>query len=136
MGIYSLIPVENKEQVKKLLPYIDDCIVKALSKAPEHTYKSVLRDILKGKSLLWVCLNNGSVVGVVTTKILIYPAKKTLLIHLLGGAEIEEWVGQIRKIEKVAKYNGCSSVEIHGRPAWKKLLPKYKTERIILSKEL
>ena len=136
MGIYSLIVVEDADEIKKLLPKVEIWIKRALTKAPEHTLHSVVSSVLTGNSLLWVCFLDSVPIGIVTTKILTYPASKTILVHLLGGQDIAGWIGEIEKIEKLGRYNGCSGIEIHGRPAWKKLLPTYNTERIILSKEL
>ncbi len=111
-------------------------VIKALTQAPEYAEHDVVRDVLSGSSHMWVAREGRKKRGVVTTAINTYPQTKTCLIHLLGGEGIEHWVHLISEIEKWGKDSGCDSVEIHGRPAWKKLLPDYSTDRIILTKGL
>lgn len=120
---------DNQETI---LQYLN----KALTKSPEHNIQSVLSSILSGSSQLWLAKNEEKVVGVVVTKVNQYPQKRVMLIHMLGGEDIEEWVSEISKIEEVATQSNCDSVEIFGRPAWKKLLPEYSVPRIVLTKEL
>lgn len=108
----------------------------ALSKAPENNIETVLAGIIKGDYLLWLAKKEDEIVGVVTTEVLQHPEYMVMCIELLGGMDIKEWVDTISTIENQAKGFGCKSIEIYGRPAWKKLLPEYKTERIILTKEL
>ena len=115
---------------------IVNCIEKALIKTPEHSIGSVIASVIKGDTDLWVSRHDGEVVGIVTGKVVEYPVMKTYLIHMLGGKDIEKWIHHLDKLEAKGRELKCDSMEIQGRPAWKKMLPEYSVERIILSKRL
>ena len=134
--MYTLRQVRYLDELTSSFDKLKPFFELALTHAPEYSLSDVVRDILSGSSCLWIAESEGEYVGIVTTCINTYPQKQTMLIHLLGGKDVREWVGTISNIEAVASEMGCSSVEIHGRPAWKKLLPDYNTERIILTKDL
>lgn len=134
--MYKLERVQYLDTITSNQEKILHYLTKALTKTPEETIESVLSSVLKGVSQLWLATTNNQVVGVVVTEALQHPAKRIMLIHMLGGEDIEEWVGEISRIEAYAKENECQAIEIIGRPAWKKLLPEYKAPRIVLTKEL
>lgn len=134
--MYTLRQVKYLDELTSSFEVLKPFFELALTKAPEYSLADVVRDVLSGASCLWVAESGGEFVGVVTTRINNYPQRKTMLIHLLGGKDIDRWVGTIGNIEAVASEMGCDDVAIHGRPAWKKLLPEYNTERIILTKDL
>lgn len=133
--MYKLTRVETLDQVE---PYIDktiEYINKALTQAPEVTFKWVNDNIMKGNSQLWLATHDKELVGIVVTNGVFYPTTSRLLIHLLGGVDIHNWVGTISEIEAWAKQQGLDGIEIQGRRGWLKLLPDYKCNRVLLTKE-
>ena len=134
---YSLDRVQYLDELTEMYESIEPYIEKALTKAPELNTAKVLQDILSGYSHLWIARDdNREPTGIVTTSVKQYPECRVMLIHLLGGKDIDMWVHNISKIEDSARDYQCKSVEIQGRPAWKKLLPDYSVPRILLTKEL
>jgi len=120
----------NQQVIKK---YLD----KVLLKATEVTEQSVMESIFKGDSQLWLARNTeDKVVGIVVTYQVTYPTTKRLLIHLLGGTEIKEWVQTISSIEEWAESKGLNGIEIRGRKGWLKLLPDYSCKTVLMIKEL
>jgi len=120
----------NQQVIKK---YLDSVLIKAT----EVTEQSVMESIFKGDSQLWLARSTeDKVVGIVVTYQVTYPTTKRLLIHLLGGTEIKEWVHTIASIEEWAESKGLNGIEIRGRKGWLKLLPDYSCKTVLMIKEL
>lgn len=119
--------VSNKD---KVLHYLN----KVLVKATEVTVESVLTNIQKGNSQLWL-VTDKDVVGIVVTNLVTYPTTKRLLIHLCGGDGVKDWVHVINEIEEWSKSKGLDGIEIQGRKGWLKLLPDYSCDRVLMIKE-
>ncbi len=134
--MYSISPVRSIDILLDNKPVILKWLRKALAKVPENDLTSVLHSVYEGNTLLWLTHNGDEIVGVTTTKVLDHPNARHLLIELLGGKDIKEWVHLIAEIEQWGKDLGCVKCEIHGRPAWKKLLPEYRSDIIIYNRVL
>lgn len=134
--MYTITPVRTLEQLTDNKSVIEHYLRKALTKAPEYSLGDVLKSIYDGLSVLWLIREGDEVVGVFTVKVYEYPESKILMLHLLGGDKIEEWLHLLSEVEDYGRDLGCDTVEMHGRYAWKKLLPDYTSERIILKKVL
>ena len=129
---YSLKRVVSIEEIELHRQVIKKYLDKVLVKATEVTEHSVMEGIFKGDSQLWLARDSEEeVVGIVT-----YPTTKRLLIHLLGGTEIEKWVQTIASIEEWAESKGLEGIEIRGRKGWLKLLPDYSCKTVLMIKEL
>ena len=135
--MYKTIPLTTMEQVKVMWPQCKEYVQKALSFADDYNEEDILKEILQGESVLWVCLDEDKdVVGVATTCIQVFPKKKKMFIHLVGGRDFREWMDQLSVIEDTAKLNGCDCVEMYSRPAMTKLITGYKTNTVILTKDI
>jgi hypothetical protein len=134
--MYSITPVRTLEQLTDNKSVIEHYLRKALTKAPEYSLRDILKSIYDGISVLWLIEDDGDIVGSFTVKVYEYPESKILMLHLLGGDKIEEWLHLLSEVEDYGRDLGCDLVEMHGRYAWKKLLPDYTSDRIILNKVL
>jgi hypothetical protein len=134
--MYSITPVRTLEQLTDNKSVIEHYLRKALTKAPEYSLRDILKSIYDGISVLWLIRDDGDIVGAFTVKVYEYPESKILMLHLLGGDKIEEWLHLMSEVEDYGRDLGCDLVEMHGRYAWKKLLPDYTSDRIILNKVL
>jgi hypothetical protein len=47
-----------------------------------------------------------------------------------------QWLPLIAGLEAYARAEGCAAMRIYGRRGWLKLLPDYRTSRVLLEKEL
>ena len=134
---YNVKRVVSLDEIELHRHVIKKYLHKVLLKATEVTEESVMGSIFKGNSQLWlVKCNEEEVVGIVVTNPVTYPTTKRLLIHLLGGAEIQKWVHNISTIEDWAKSKGLEGIEIRGRKGWLKLLPDYSCKTVLMIKEL
>ena len=110
-----------------------------LEKALDETY--TIKDILYGLSndtmQLFISWNNNKVESAVVTEIANYPNAKILRYFLAGGTNLNNWLERIQeKIEKFAKQNECTHLEVTGRKGWVRKLKGYQMKAIILSKEI
>jgi|TARA_R100000951_G_scaffold80693_3_gene68506 hypothetical protein len=134
---YNVKRVVSLDEIELHRQVIKKYLHKVLLKATEVTEESVMESIFKGNSQLWlVKCNEEEVVGIVVTNPVTYPTTKRLLIHLLGGTEIQKWVHNISTIEDWAKSKGLEGIEIRGRKGWLKLLPDYSCKTVLMIKEL
>tara|TARA_R110002153_G_C13317480_1_gene496810 strand:- start:2388 stop:2804 length:417 start_codon:yes stop_codon:yes gene_type:complete len=133
---YTIAPVRTLEELTDNKSVVEHYLRKALTKAPEYSLREVLKSIYDGLSVLWLIREGDVVIGAFTVKVYDYPNTRILMLHLLGGDKIEEWLHLLSKVEDYGRDLGCDMVEMHGRYAWKKLLPDYKSDRIILNKVL
>lgn len=134
---YNVKRVVSLDEIELHRQVIKKYLHKVLLKATEVTEESVMESIFKGNSQLWlVKCNEEEVVGIVVTNSVTYPTTKRLLIHLLGGTEIQKWVHNISTIEDWAKSKGLEGIEIRGRKGWLKLLPDYSCKTVLMIKEL
>ena len=134
---YNVKRVVSLDEIELHRQVIKKYLHKVLVKATEVTEESVMENIFKGNSQLWlVKCNEEKVVGIVVTNPVTYPTTKRLLIHLLGGTEIQKWVHNISTIEDWAKSKGLEGIEIRGRKGWLKLLPDYSCKTVLMIKEL
>lgn len=109
-----------------------------LQPALDNTYD--IMDIEKGlqenRFQLFISWNN-KVESAVVTEIAVYPRAKVLRYFLAGGTNLDNWLEKIQQvIEKFAKNNNCTQVEVAGRKGWVKKLKGYKEKAVLLSKDL
>lgn len=109
-----------------------------LKPALDNTYD--IMDIEKGlqenRFQLFISWNN-KVESAVVTEIAVYPRAKVLRYFLAGGTNLDNWLEKIQQvIEKFAKKNNCTQVEVAGRKGWVKKLKGYKEKAVLLSKDL
>ncbi len=109
-----------------------------LQKALDGTYD--IMDVEQGleddRFQLFISWNNG-IESAVITEIAEYPKAKVLRYVLAGGTNLDNWLEEIQEvIEKFAKKNHCTQLEIAGRKGWLKKLNKYKEKAVLLSKDL
>ena len=87
----------------------------------------VLAGILNGTYVLWAVMDeDDSIVAAFTTRLIIYPQRKALVLDFVGGTRMKEWNDHlIDTMRKYANELGCSHLEGYGRKAWGRSLQKY-----------
>ena len=53
-----------------------------------------------------------------------------------GGHDRSQWLPLLAGLETYGRAQGCAAMRIYGRRGWLKLLPEYRTTRVLLEKEL
>ena len=128
-----------EDSVDALWPMLEPLLEKATNRTPKVNTESILYEASVGVCQLWVFYdrNESEILAAFATHICMYPSDyKTIKILCLGGKELKKWKHLISGIEDWALEEGCSAVEIVGRPGWGKVYPDYiETERTF-SKEI
>jgi hypothetical protein len=124
-----------KEDLKLIWNEIKPLIEKAL----DETYlsKDILDGILEDRMQLFISWNNKKVESAVVTEIASYPQTKVLRYFLAGGTNLNNWLERIQiLIEKFAKKENCTHIEVAGRKGWVRKLKGYKIKAYLLNKEI
>ena len=100
--------------------------------------EDVLNFLANGQWRLWVALDEGEVVAAMTVEFFYYPRDKVCRVVTMGGQRMQEWLTSdtIKKFEDWAKEQGCSYIDVFGRRGWKKVLPGYNEDAVLLRKAI
>lgn len=108
----------------------------AIAKTGLAQFVTIERDILDGRSLLWIAWNGAGVEAVASTSLQQTDAGKVCVITACAGAGIARWLPLIGGIEAYAKAEGCYCVRIFGRRGWSRILKGYEETYAIIDKVL
>ena len=131
-NVVTRVPSEDLE-------FIWSQVAPLIEKALDETYniKDILYGLANDRMQLFISWNDNRVESAVVTEIAQYPQAKILRYFLAGGTNLDNWLERIQeKIEKFAKQNKCTYLEVAGRKGWVRKLKGYKMKAIILSKEI
>ena len=131
-NVVTRVPSEDLE-------FIWSQVAPLIEKALDETYniKDILYGLANDRMQLFISWNDNRVESAVVTEIAQYPQAKILRYFLAGGRNLENWLERIQeKIEKFAKQNKCTHLEVAGRKGWVRKLKGYQMKAIILSKEI
>ena len=131
-NVVTRVPSEDLE-------FIWSQVAPLIEKALDETYniKDILYGIANDRMQLFISWNDNRVESAVVTEIAQYPQAKILRYFLAGGTNLDNWLERIQeKIEKFAKQNKCTHLEVAGRKGWVRKLKGYKMKAIILSNEI
>ena len=123
------------------IPYIWDQVAPLLDRVREHTEGELetddyLGELSDGNMQLWIATENNGLHSIRVTQIAVYPQKKVLKIISMAGSEFSRLYEFNDMVESFATKTGCSSMELWGRKGWKKLLPDWKSNYIVFTKDL
>lgn len=97
-------------------------------------FETVEQDVLSGIALLWLAWNGTKIEAACVTQLDTTECTKACVIVACGGAG--QWSSLITDIEQYAQAEGCDAVRIYGRSGWVRVLPGYRTAKIVLEKRL
>ena len=131
-NVVTRVPSEDVE-------FIWSQVAPLLEKALDETYN--IEDILYGlandRMQLFISWNNNEVESAVVTEIARYPNSKVLRYFLAGGTNLDNWLEQIQiVIEKFAKKQNCTHLEVAGRKGWVRKLKGFRVKAYLLNKEI
>jgi len=95
-----------------------------------HDFMDVVDGVLIGRFQLWPTPR-----GCLVTEIVNYPKKKSLHVFLAGG-ELDQILDVEDSLRVFGRSQGCDSMTLAGRPGWKKALPHWKQDFVVLSTEI
>ena len=131
-NVVTRVPSEDLE-------FIWSQVAPLIEKALDETYsiKDILYGLANDRMQLFISWNDNKIESAVVTEIAQYPQAKILRYFLAGGINLDNWLERIQeKIEKFAKQNKCTHLEVAGRKGWVRKLKGYQMKAIILSKEI
>ncbi len=131
-NVVTRVPSEDVEfiwsQVKPLLE-------KALDET--YTIGDIYKGLLDDRMQLFISWNDDRVESAVVTEIAQYPQSKVLRYFLAGGTNLDNWLERIQKvIEKFAKKENCTHLEVAGRKGWVRKLKGFRVKAYLLNKEI
>lgn len=117
MIIVSLIP---REALSEVWPVASQFIQKALDAAPGiYRVVDVLDAIINERETLWGVFEEDELIAVFTTLINEYPLCRRLMLHHVGGAQIDDWVAEgVDILKSYAKDTNCTGIDTKGRKGW------------------
>ncbi len=110
-----------------------------LEKALDETYtiEDIYKGLLNNRMQLFISWNDNKVESAVVTEIAQYPQSKVLRYFLAGGTNLENWLEKIQQvIEKFAKQENCTHLEVAGRKGWVRKLKGFRVKAYLLNKEI
>ena len=107
-------------------------VVEHLRKVPRPGYEleDILARLVARDAQLWIA--GDPVMAAVVTELNQLPRQLVCTVWLCGGENVLKWWEPMKStIIKWAKDNGCSAVEIIGRPGWERLLKVNRTQVVM-----
>lgn len=131
----TLVRGIQPHEVDELWPRLASLIERGLRFAGGYfAPDDVRRSLIEGRRELWV--DWPEMRCALITERIDYPLKRVLHVFLVAGRLPRDWRILWRGIERWASGEGCSAIEIRGRPGWARRLPDYRATMIFFSKEL
>jgi hypothetical protein len=117
MILISLIP---REALSEVWPLASVHIQRALDAAPGvYRVVDVLDAIINERETLWGVFDEDELIAVFTTMINEYPLCRRLMLHHVGGAQIDDWVKEgVEILKSYAKDTNCTGIDTKGRKGW------------------
>ncbi len=134
-GDTRLICIDPKH-VCAIWPLTAPLLRLAIVKTGLSEFATIERDVLDGRSLLWVAWNGSGIEAAASTSLQRTDAGKVCVITACAGAGMRDWLPLIRGIEAYARAEGCRCVRIFGRKGWLRVLDGYEQTYAIIDKRL
>jgi hypothetical protein len=131
-NVVTRVPSEDVE-------FIWSQVAPLLEKALDETYtiEDIYKGLLNDRMQLFISWNDNKVESAVVTEIAQYPQSKVLRYFLAGGTNLENWLERIQQvIEKFAKQENCTHLEVAGRKGWVRKLKGFRVKAYLLNKEI
>ena len=131
-NVVTRVPSEDVE-------FIWSQVAPLLEKALDETYsiKDILYGLANDRMQLFISWHDNKVESAVVTEIAQYPQSKVLRYFLAGGKNLENWLERIQEvIEKFAKKQNCTHLEVAGRKGWVRKLKGFSVKAYLLNKEI
>ena len=125
MNQVSIIPQPALDMVEK---DAERLLASALERSDgRHDFASIMAGLEAGRYQLWMVFDEmNSPIGALVTTIERYPLMDMLNLLFCGGESLENWHEEMLEVlERFAKENGCSGMELVGRHGWKPFLEKF-----------
>ncbi len=122
--------------VATVWPHVAHFIRRAMERGRMGRFADVERDVLTANAYLWLAIDAGAVLAAAVTQVTQPNDHRLCTIVACGGRDWSRWGGLIAGLENYARAENCARIEIAGRPGWRRRLPDYRLEKIVIGKEL
>ena len=103
----------------------------------DRDIENVKSDILSEKAALFGVSVDGEPKAAIVIRPAIYPKRKTIVLDLVGGADIEQWWQDvIHAMVSQAKSAGYDAIEAKGRKGWAKIAKQCNFKEAYVAYEL
>ncbi|WP_315704538.1 MULTISPECIES: hypothetical protein [unclassified Bradyrhizobium] len=127
----------SPDHVQCAWPLVASRLQRAIRRTGLSAFADIERDVLAGRSLLWLALSSAIAIdAVATTSLQLTDAGKVCVITACEGKGMARWLPLIAGIEAYAKAEGCRSVRVFGRKGWLRALDGYRQRHVIMDKEI
>ena len=123
-------------QAHEFWPHVASLIKAAMEKGRLSSFADVEHAVRNGSALLWLAWNGETVKAAAVTELAVANGEKFCTIVACGGRDRSQWLPLLAGLETYGRAQGCAAMRIYGRRGWRKLLPEYRTTRVLLEKEL
>lgn len=130
----DLVCVDPKE-VHKSWPYAGGLIRAAIERTGLSEFADIEKQVLSGEQLLWLAISD-HIEAAATTHLIKTRGKPVLIITACSGHQRERWLPLLSRIEHYARAEGARCVRLYGRLGWERALKDYRTEYVIMEKDL
>ena len=96
----------------------------------------ILGLVTEGHMQLWIVAENKEIIAALVTQIITYPQKRILRLVSLAGEDFNKFKHFLDMVQSFAIQKDCTALELWGRKGWKKLLPEWKSEYIVYTKDI
>jgi hypothetical protein len=117
-------------------PYVAPLIEAAMRRGGITDFTLVERAVFTGTALLWIACDARRINAAAITELGAVGGERFCTIVACAGADRAQWLPLIAELEDYARREGCKAMRIFGRRGWSRVLPDYKTTRILLEKAL
>jgi hypothetical protein len=125
------------DKVPLIWPRVSGLIYIAMKRGDLEQFAPVQEAVLAGRSQLWLAVQDrNEILSAAITELHATENRKVCVIVACGGSDMNKWLDLIGEIERFAKAEGCTRTRIVGRVGWERVLPGYRTRRIVLDKDL
>jgi hypothetical protein len=123
-------------QAHEFWPHAASLIKAAMEKGRLSSYAEVEHAVRNGNALLWLAWDGEKIKAAAVTELTHANGEKFCTIVACGGRDRSQWLPLLADLEAYGRTQGCNAMRIYGRRGWRKLLPDYRTTRVLLEKEL
>ena len=117
-------------------PLVAPLIRRAMARGRMGRFADVEADVRGANAYLWLAIDGGAVRAAAVTKVTQDDGARLCTIVACAGDGWSRFGGLIAGLEAYARAEGCATIEICGRPGWRRRLPDYRLAKIVIRKQL
>ncbi len=127
----------DPDDVECVWDKVEPILARVVSRSEgELETEDILDLVTEGRMQLWIVAEDKEIIAALVTQIITYPQKKVLRLVSLAGEDFNKFKHFLDMVQSFAIRKGCTALELWGRKGWKKLLPEWKSEYIVYTKDI